>query len=369
MQHSRDGRERTEEGRAMLNKYETTSKKDRRALHRLDAEMVEWIIASANLRLWPAEEWPPYQPSKSRAGWWMRFNQYRSVNKQIILQGYSILLDEDPSTSTEGEFLLRSTSGSTWDAVSWSHSTANGAPCSFISWTWSRTTRATSCKNPWLHTGKAQKYKRATPSIRRRITSTQGNQEMEQGRRYNETPEHYSYEEIGTSTSPAPEDNTNSTSKEEAPTRIQLEYSEALTGDYTIVDWSDEKRITRDGFTTLCSTGETENAPPNGQEPQDWTSLSPLKTCTKKTDNKADEDKNSWTEQDQQAVLLGPPLAWEFISALSAICQGVIEMPRVMQLPEGMTQVLLGDQQSRSTRGTWRGETCNLTEDRTPRPF
>eukprot|EP00960_Hanusia_phi_P016464 485318-Hanusia_phi.AAC.1 len=83
-------------------------------------------------------------------------------------------------------------------------------------------------------------------------------------------------------------------------------------------------------------------------------------------DNKVDEDKRFWTEQDQQAALLAPPLAWEFISALSTICQGVIEMPKVMQLPEGMTQALLGDKHSRQARGIWRGETCLPTENRTP---
>eukprot|EP00960_Hanusia_phi_P003104 92086-Hanusia_phi.AAC.1 len=56
-----EGRRR-EEGRTML--------KDRRALQRLDTELVEWIVASATLWLWPAEEWPqpPYGYGQQRSG-------------------------------------------------------------------------------------------------------------------------------------------------------------------------------------------------------------------------------------------------------------------------------------------------------------
>eukprot|EP00961_Rhodomonas_salina_P264628 3576552-Rhodomonas_salina.1 len=106
----------------------------------------------------------------------------------------------------------------------------------------------------------------ATASIRRRLTITQGNQAMEQSEHYTQV------ESPGTAASPARElNNTSIRSKPQAdPTRIQLEYSENLTGGYSMVDRNDEKRLTRDGLTTLCLTGATANASPKVQEPQDW---------------------------------------------------------------------------------------------------
>eukprot|EP00960_Hanusia_phi_P014546 429245-Hanusia_phi.AAC.1 len=116
---------------------------------------------------------------------------------------------------------------------------------------------------------------RATASIRTRIIHTQGSQAMEQRRMYNEPSEHCTQVEIpGTSSSPAREFNATSTlSKEADPTRIQMEYSETLTGGYAIVDWGDEKRLTRDGLTTLCLAGATEKAVPKGHESQEWNQI------------------------------------------------------------------------------------------------